>query len=167
MMLRGVLCLGVVAGLAPWGSIGSLHAQTSVRDLASDPSVFTVAATPRPLALEPALWSGERTTLWRSVWGAAAASAVAYGFLHDETVIECGAPASGDRCPSGFVLSERTSQPHRTAGLVAGGVALLAGWLHTRGGSDGAGVAEARVAPRVHGPGRVSLVQFPLPGGSR
>lgn len=166
MALRCLFSAMLLTGLLAGSTATSLQAQERQVTPAIDRTGFTAEAAPAAQA-PPAFWSGERTVLWRSLWAAAAVSAVSYGFLHDEVVIECGAPVTGDHCPSGFVLGESSTQPHRTAGLVVGGVALLAGWLHTRGGSDGAGYSESRVFPRTHGPGRVSLVRIPVLGASR
>lgn len=166
MALRCLSCLLLLAVVGWGGGVDALQAQAPTRaHLSTVPFAPTGdGAAPVPV---PSFWSGESTLFWRTAWGAAATTAIAYGLLHDEVVIECGAPVTGDHCPAEFVQDERSSQPHRTAGLVVGGVALVAGWLHTRGSGASPSMSEARVLPRSHGPGRVSLVRIPLQGGLR
>lgn len=159
MALRCLSCMLLFAALSFGWDARPAAAQASVDVQASD-----LALSPSP---EPALSLDQRTLLWRGAWAAAATTAIAYGLLHDEIVIECGAPAPGDQCPSQFVVSERSTRPHMTAGLVVGGLALVAGWLHTRDRDGGPAMSESRVLPRLHGPGRLSIVRIPLQGGVR
>ncbi|MEK9500849.1 hypothetical protein WI372_07660 [Gemmatimonadota bacterium DH-20] len=158
MAFRCLSCMLLLAAL----SLG-----WDARPAAAQAAGFVQASDPALVADEvPDISADRRTLLWRGAWAAAATTAIAYGLMHDEIVIECGAPAPGDQCPSQFVLGERSTRPHLTAGFVVGGLALVAGWLHTRDGND-VSMSESRVLPRVHGPGRLSIVRIPLQGGVR
>jgi tetratricopeptide (TPR) repeat protein len=72
---------------------------------------------------------------------ALAGGAVATGFLVEKLEVRCvgGSPPGGD-CPSDRVISEDTSKPYMTAGLVAAGVVTLVGaieaYFNVRGSGD-------------------------------
>lgn len=124
-----------------------------------------------PLGVDPAPVPTTNRTLWRSAWGALAGLSIGYGILHDDIRVVCSAPLDGGACPVGRVVSESSTRPHLTAGLVGGGLALAAGWFFTRGDSGTAGgtrgeVELPMVAPRVLNDGSLSLLRIPL-GGAR
>lgn len=156
MALRCLSCMMLIALTFGW-DVRPVSAQVDSAIQAS--GLVLVPTEEAPRATE------NRTLLWRGAWAAAATTAITYGLLHDEIVIQCAAPTQGGECPSQFVVGERSTRPHLTAGLVVGGLALVAGWLHTR--SDEPMMSESRVQPRVHGPGRLSIVRIPFQGGAR
>lgn len=162
MLLRRSVRLSLAIVLGVLSSPGESWAQDT-HFLQVDEAVAPVELT---------LPSNHRRTILRSPWGALAGLSVGYGLLHDDIRIVCSSALEGGACPAGRIVGETSTRPHLAAGLIGGGLALAAGWFHTRRDSDAPTSAARNSAdlpmfmPRLLDDGSLSLLRLPV-GGAR